>query len=86
MNESPLEVLVFSRPGCHLCEEAVTEIRRHLAGRSGNLSVSLKEVNIETSDELHRRYLERIPVVMVDGEIVCEIFFDPEAFEEAIQT
>ena len=37
------------------------------------------EINIETDDALHARYLERIPVVAVDGEELSEYFVDEEA-------
>ena len=33
----------------------------------------LREIDIESDDELHARYLERIPVVEVDGEVVAEL-------------
>jgi hypothetical protein len=39
----------------------------------------LREVNIEEDEELHRRMLERIPVIEVDGEQACELFLDEDA-------
>lgn len=56
-------VVVYTRPGCHLCAEAITEATRLAAGRE----ISLREVNIELDDDLHRRYLEAIPVIEIDG-------------------
>ena len=46
----------------------------------------LEEIDIETDDELHRAYLERIPVVAVDGELVSELVLDPGALRARIGT
>ena len=42
---------------------------------------SLREVDITTDDDLHRRYLERIPVVTLDGEELFDYFVDEAALE-----
>lgn len=57
------EVVIYARPGCHLCAEAIGEVRRIAAGDV----IAIREVNIELDDELHRRHLESIPVIEVDG-------------------
>jgi glutaredoxin len=72
-------VTLYSRPGCHLCDEARAELER-LGG------FVLREVDIESDEELLRAYLERIPVVEVDGRIVSELVFDCDAFERALHT
>lgn len=80
-----MKVTVLMRNGCHLCEEAIDELRRHLTGREpGGSGIEIEEVDIESDDDLHRRYLERIPVICVDGQIVSEIWFEPDAFELAL--
>jgi glutaredoxin len=68
-------VVLYGRPGCHLCDDA----REGLLRLRADVAFVLEEVSIEESDELLRRYLERIPVVTVDGEEVCELFLDEEA-------
>jgi glutaredoxin len=73
-------VTLYSRPGCHLCEEAKTALRRVQA----RASFDLDEINIETDDALHARYLERIPVIALDGEEVFEYFVDEEALTRRI--
>jgi glutaredoxin len=66
-------VRLYARPDCHLCDEA----RRQLLDlRADGLDFELEEVNIETDEQLHARYLERIPVVEVDGELVSELGLD----------
>jgi glutaredoxin len=56
-------VIVYSRPGCHLCDEAKLAIES--AGVSDRFT--LEEINIESDEELLRKYKYDIPVVTVDG-------------------
>jgi glutaredoxin len=65
-------VTLYSRPGCHLCEDARAVLER-VRERA---PFALVEVDIERDDALHRAYLERIPVVAVDGEELFEYFVD----------
>ena len=77
------QVVLYSRPGCHLCEQALEEI---LALRSQGVRFELREVDIESDDELLKRYLERIPVVAVDGEQVSELILDRGALLARLDT
>lgn len=76
-------IVLYSRPGCHLCDEAREGLAALLAD---GVRFELQEIDIEGDDELHRRMLERIPVVEVDGEIACEVFFDADAVRARIGT
>jgi len=80
---APAQVLVYSRPGCHLCEEAVTAI---VALRADGYDFQLREVDIESDELLLRRMLERIPVVEVDGEPVSELVLDEAALRARLDT
>ena len=71
---------LYSRPGCHLCDEARAALERVRA----RATFSLHEVNIETDEELHRRYLERIPVVALGDEEIFEFFVDEAALENRL--
>ena len=74
-------ITVFTRPECHLCADAVGRIGEILGeGRA----FELRQVDIESSDELLAAYLERIPVVEVDGVEVSELEFDDRAFRQAV--
>jgi glutaredoxin len=66
-------VVLYARPDCHLCDQARAGLERL---RRDGLSFDLEEVNIESDDQLHARFLERIPVIEVDGEIVSELWLD----------
>ena len=67
-------VTLYGRPGCHLCEDA----RAALLELRARVAFELVEVDIEADDELHRRYLERIPVVALDGEELYDFFVDAD--------
>jgi hypothetical protein len=56
-------LVLYSRPGCHLCEELAAELEPLLRGRA---TVELKDV--DESVALERRYGLRIPV-LVDGDV-----------------
>ncbi|MEW5991437.1 MAG: glutaredoxin family protein [Chloroflexota bacterium] len=59
------DLVLYSRPGCHLCDATRVAIELLLAERRADgLPVpTLVDRDIEVDPELHRRYLERIPVV-----------------------
>ena len=73
-------VTLYGRPGCHLCDDARAALERVRATRPFRLD----EVDIETDDALLKRYLERIPVVAVDGEELFEYFVDEEALRRTL--
>ena len=54
--------------------------------RSSGGEFELQEIDIESDEDLLRRYLERIPVVEVDGEIVSELVLDPDAVRARLDT
>jgi glutaredoxin len=60
---SKAHVIIYSRPGCHLCDEAKAVIMS--AGCSDQFT--LEEVNIESDEELLRKYKYDIPVIAIDG-------------------
>jgi len=76
-------VVVYSRPGCHLCEEAISQI---VALHERGYRFELHEVDIESHDLLLRRYLERIPVVEIDGSVVSELVLDRDAVTAKLDT
>ncbi|HEX2096586.1 MAG TPA: glutaredoxin family protein [Solirubrobacterales bacterium] len=84
MNGRPAtQVVVYSRPGCHLCQEALTAI---VALRGEGYEFELREVDIESEELLFKRLLERIPVVEVDGQLVSELVLDEAALRARLDT
>ena len=68
-------VTLYGRPDCHLCDEARDVLTRIRATRP----FRLEEIDVESDDALFKRYLERIPVIAVEGEELCDHFVDEEA-------
>jgi glutaredoxin len=67
-------VVLYGRPECHLCDEA-REILTGLVAEAEN--IELVERNIEDDEALHKRFLERIPVIELEGHIIGELIPDP---------
>ena len=76
-----MNVVLYTREGCHLCDEARATIR---SLRDSDGGFELREVDIDADDELHARFLERIPVVEVEGEIVAELHLEPGVLDTAL--
>jgi len=56
-------LVIYSRPGCHLCEEMKKVVE--LVARS--IPLALQEIDISTDPVLDARYSLEIPVLIVDG-------------------
>jgi glutaredoxin len=67
-------VTLYTRVGCHLCEEAERVLREERAATPFHLEL----VDIDRDPELVRRYGVRVPVVAVDGEDVFEYEVPPD--------
>ena len=63
LGETPPRVVLYAKPGCHLCDEARTVIEQVCA----ELGERYDEVDITTSAHLLARFGEEIPVTFVDG-------------------
>jgi len=73
-------VVLYTRAGCCLCERArdvIVRVRRRVA-------FELAERDIESDEALLRAYMERIPVVSIDGVEAFELFVEEAAFEHAL--
>ena len=73
-------VTLYGRPGCHLCDVAREALERVRA----DAPFELREIDIEGDDELFKRYLERIPVVCLDGEELFEYHVDEPALRRRL--
>ncbi len=63
MSAQPLRLELYTRPGCHLCDELKMLCER----LAGEFSIQVAEVNIETDPELRARYDREVPVLFIDG-------------------
>src|SRR2546426_1567022 len=57
------QVILYTRPGCHLCEEMKKEMARTNCGEL----YELEEINIESNPELLARYQYDIPLLLING-------------------
>ena len=81
MSRSLPELLVYSRPGCHLCEVLIDELMPIVRDR-----VRIVVRNIDASEELEERYGDRIPVVEFGGKCVSQFTLDRDSVLTAIST
>ena len=75
-------VTVYSAPECHLCAEAMAALRR----LQPELGFALQERDITADGALHRTYLERVPVVALDGEELFDYFVDEAVLRERLES
>jgi glutaredoxin len=75
------QVILYTRPGCHLCEETKQEIK----AASCAPEYTLQEINIETDPELLKRYQYDIPVITIDGVEAFRHRLTSEKFRERIR-
>jgi glutaredoxin len=75
-----IQVTLYGKPGCHLCEEAREVV---LAVRLER-EFELVEVDVTLDPGLNREYGERIPVVAVNGEDAFEYFVNRQGLEDRL--
>lgn len=79
MTTTKLEVIVYSRRGCHLCELLLGELEALVRGRA---SVSVRDV--DDRPEWRATYGERVPVVCCGGDEICQYKLDRVAVLERV--
>jgi glutaredoxin len=75
-----VQVTLFSRPGCHLCDVA----RDVIMAERNRTAFDLVEVDVSTEDALELEYGIRIPVVLIDGVEAFEIEVDAGRFRDLV--
>lgn len=58
-----IHLRLYTKPGCHLCEE----MKQALSHASRGIDVQLEEIDITGDEELLRRFGEEIPVLFIGG-------------------
>jgi glutaredoxin len=76
-----LEVTLYSRPGCHLCEDAKKLIRPLLQ----EFGATLREVNIDEDPDLTARYGSDIPVIFVGTRKAAKHRVDLKQFRRQLE-
>ena len=78
MSDHSIRIEIYSRPGCHLCDEAKEVIER--VGRRFPFQLSV--INIETDPGLEKLYGEQIPVVFINGNKAFKYHVDEAELEK----
>ena len=81
MSERPIKVDIYSRPGCHLCDEAKDVVERV----QQRMAFAVNVVNIETDRALDAAYGNEIPVVFINGSKAFKYRVDEADFERKIK-
>lgn len=76
----PLELTLYTRPGCHLCDEAKLQIAPLLA----EFGARLREVNIDSDPRLRELYNFDVPVIFLADRKIAKHRIDPSAFRRQL--
>ena len=77
----PRSLTVYSKPGCHLCEDALVV----LSGLQPEWALRIHVIDISGDPALMRKYGLRIPVIVVDGRIELEAPITARAVRKALR-
>jgi glutaredoxin len=77
----PREVTLYTRPGCHLCEEAKAAIAPLLR----EFGASFREVNIDEDSVLRERYGWEVPVIFLGARKVAKHRVHLEQFRRQLR-
>lgn len=80
MNNEILEVILYTRPGCQLCDEAKAEIAPLLQ----HAGARLREVNIDEDAQLRELYNLDVPVIFLNGRKVAKHRVDARQFRRQL--
>jgi thioredoxin reductase (NADPH) len=75
------KVVVYSRRGCHLCEEMIEQIEPLCRGLA-----SLEVADVDLDPPLREAFGLDVPVLMVDEREVCRHRLDLSAFKTALNS
>ena len=78
-----VEVTLYTREGCHLCDKAKAAIRA--AESLYRLKIDLREVDIDDDDELYARFTNDVPVIYVGDSEAFRHRVDPRELAEAVR-
>lgn len=78
----PVEVILYTRSGCHLCDEAKEQIRR----LQQEAPFLFREVDIDRDPELRQKYNEEVPVVFIGGKKAFKYRMDARQFLRRLET
>jgi hypothetical protein len=75
-----MRFLLYSRPGCGLCEEMLSD----LAALPSAEGIPIDVVDVDLEPAARERYGHKIPVLLLAGEILCHGHLDPEEVDKTL--
>ena len=75
---------LVSKPGCHLCDAARDVVTSVVAELGDAASVTIEELSIFDDADLHEKYVEEIPVVLINGKVHNIWRVDPTRLRNAL--
>jgi len=81
MPDALVQIDIYSRPGCHLCDEAKKVVERVRL----RFRFLLRVINIETDTKLEKIYVERIQVVFINGNKAFKYHVDEAELEKKVK-
>ena len=79
-----VSLTLIGKPGCHLCDAAREVVNSVVADLGDAASVSVEELSIFDHADLHEKYVEEIPVVLINGAVHNIWRIDPVRLKNAI--
>ena len=79
-----IDIVLFHKEDCGLCDQVLAELEAFIRDHGLEKQVCLRLMDILDNTEWYDRYSERIPVVMVNNQIVCHFFLDEPALLRAL--
>jgi glutaredoxin len=76
------EVVLYTRAGCHLCDEAKAQLRE----LRRQASFTLREVDIDQDPALRQRYNDEVPVIFIHGRKAFKYRIDPRQFLQQLRS
>ena len=76
---APPRLTVYSRSGCHLCDEMIAALREACAGHPFDV------VDIDGDPTLVERYGTSVPVLVADGREISRYHLDREALRRVLR-
>jgi len=75
-----VELVVYSRYGCHLCEDMLQLLRDFQT----EMAYSVRVIDIDDDPALVEQYNDAVPVLTLRGEEICRHFLDLEALQKVV--
>ena len=77
-----IDVVVYFKPGCCLCDE----LKAKLESLQANYAFNLREVNILEDPGAHERFKEEIPVIFINGKKAFKCYLDENQFLKKLES